>query len=299
MKRLNKIKVQFGQWLKFLFSAIRYHLGNCILIDAWVWPSLGGIKKHNFGDDINVPLLEALTGKHVSLLKKVKSKDDYLLAIGSIVDSLTTEKAIIWGSGYLAHDKPLLHLPKKVCAVRGPLTQKKLEEYGVKCPCVYGDPALLLPLIFTPSVKKTYKFGIIPHFHDYDLPHVKKFREDHPEVLFIKMENYTSWKDVIAQICSCENIVSSSLHGLIVSDAYGVPNVYVKFSELVEGGEFKFKDYMGGVKRNYFPPIDFSLNVDLEKVIQEVQNYIRIDYDYRPLLRAFPYNLSKNFRNMI
>lgn len=71
--------------------------------------------------------------------------------------------------------------------------------------------------------------GIIPHYVDYKLPYVEEFRKEHPEILFIDLQNYKKWHDIIDQILSCEKIISSSLHGLILSDAYGIPNIRVNF----------------------------------------------------------------------
>ena len=278
---------------------IRYRMGGCVLVSAWIQPSLFGIKKNNFGDDINKPLIEKLTGKHVSFLKKVKSSDEHLLAIGSVVDSLANAQSVIWGSGYLADTYPLLHKPKRVCAVRGPLTREVLLSYGVECPEVYGDPAILMPLIYNPTPNKRYKLGIIPHYHDFNIPLLESFRESHTDVLFINMEKYDSWKGVINSICSCERIISSSLHGLILSDAYHIPNVYVQFSDMVEGGDFKFKDYMGGVGRIYQKPVNFRDSIDLSVLDPFFDAYKIVVYDYKILLQSFPYNLSGKFRKLI
>ena len=48
---------------------------------------------------------------------------------------------------------------------------------------------------------------------------------------------------VIDRIASCDCIASSSLHGLIVSHAYGVPAVWIKFRDLPSGDDVKFHDY--------------------------------------------------------
>lgn len=292
-------KSMFSRFLKTLLATVRYRIGGCVLVNAWVQPSLFGIERHNLGDDINKPLIESLSGKHVSFVNKVKYKDEHLIAIGSVVDSLTTEDSIIWGGGYLSNKKDLPHKPKKVCAVRGPLTRNVLISYGVECPEVYGDPALLMPLIYNPPKNKKYNLGIIPHFHDYNTPQLESFRTSNPDVLFINMGNYESWRDVIDKICSCERIISSSLHGLILSDAYKIPNVYVQFSDMVEGGEFKFKDYMGGVGRMYQPPVDYKESIDLKKLDPIFNTYRIIEYDYRILLQAFPYHLSYKFQRII
>lgn len=278
---------------------IRYRLGGCVLVSAWVQPSIFGIKKNNFGDDINKPLIEKLTGKHVSFLKKVNCSDEHLLAIGSVVDSLTTEQSVIWGSGYLTDTKPLLHSPKRVCAVRGPLTRRVLLSYGVECPEVYGDPVLLMPYIYKPKSNKRYKYGIIPHYCDFDLPHLRAYRQLNPNILFINMGHYSSWQDIIEQVCSCERIISSSLHGLIISDAYQIPNVYVQFSDMIQGGEFKYKDYMKGVGRDYYNPINFKSSIDLTLLEPFLSSYKPLDYDPMTLLKAFPYKLTGKFQDII
>ena len=58
----------------------------------------------------------------------------------------------------------------KFLAVRGPFSADKLVEEGYPRCTVYGDPALLLPLVYTPITKEKCKVGIIPHLRD--LPHI-------------------------------------------------------------------------------------------------------------------------------
>lgn len=59
----------------------------------------------------------------------------------------------------------------------------------------------------------------------------------------IKMEGYKNWLEVLDQICSCEYIASSSLHGLIMSEAYDIPNLWIELSGKLMGGHFKFHDF--------------------------------------------------------
>jgi pyruvyltransferase len=85
-----------------------------------------------------------------------------------------------------------------------------------------------------------YRIGIVPHFVDQDSEIVKSLSEG-PDVKVIYVQN--NYDIFINEIASCDFILSSSLHGLILSDAYGIPNKWISLSDKVIGGEFKFKDY--------------------------------------------------------
>lgn len=79
--------------------------------------------------------------------------------------------------------------------------------------------------------------------------------KDNKDVLFINISNYGRWNDFIDKVNSCEVIVSSSLHGVIISDAYRVPNIWVKFyEEETEKKDFKFQDYFLSVKKEVSEP---------------------------------------------
>ena len=282
-----------------LFGYIKYFFHPWIMLDGYIKFKDGQIINNNLGDDINFPLLKALTGREVvyhsqSTLWRIPR----LLCIGSIIENFSSENTIIWGSGCIYGNKTIKEKPKKVHAVRGKLTRQVLLEQGIPCPEVYGDPALLLPYIYTPLSEKKYKYGFIPHYVDYNLPHVKDFREKHPEVLYIKFYDYKSWQDVIEQINSCEFIISSSLHGLIISDAYKIPNVHVSFSDLIVGGDFKYKDYFSGVGREYTTPLDCRNEISLNIIAKTLETYKFINYDPQTLLKAFPYKLLPIYQKL-
>ena len=279
---------------------LRHYLSNEIVINGYFfYNDDGSLKNNNFGDDINFPLIRELTGKQVRQEWKVGLKNlENILCIGSIIDCCN-EHSLIWGAGAISDNIIMHHTPKKIYAVRGPLTRKLLLEYRIDCPEIYGDPALLLPLIYAPKTEKKYKYGFIPHCIDYDLPHVVKFREEHPEILFIKFEGYTSWHNVIDLINSCENIISSSLHGLIVSDAYGIPNVRIMLSDNIVGGDFKYKDYYGGVKRKYRDPVDCRVEIEFDKIIDEFRYSEKISFNAQKLLKTFPYKLRHKYKMLV
>ncbi len=285
-----------------VFRYLRYRFSAAIIVNGWFYFEDGALAKNNFGDDICFPILERLTGCKVIALEQTQLRRlPHLVCIGSVVDFMPDKQVILWGGGTIMGKKeqPLPMSLRKVCAVRGPLTRDWLLGHGVDCPAIYGDPALLLPLVYKPKVNRRYKVGFVPHYADYSLPHVEAFRQAHPEVCFIRLQHYTSWQQVIDEICSCDCIVSSSLHGLIVSDAYGVPNVRACFSDLICGGDYKYKDYYGGVGRQYVEPLDFRHEIDLDVVDSQIASYRPIHFNLIELLRAFPYRLAPDFRKLM
>lgn len=290
----------FKSFIQKSYFSLCHLVRRDILLSSWIFPVRLGYVNNNFGDDINIPLLKALTGKKVVIHHSTFcNHSTNILCIGSIIEGFSDKYSIIWGSGALHGMETMKCKPKKVCAVRGPLTRDYLMKQEIECPTVYGDPALLFPLIYTPNAEKKYKLGIVTHYVDYNLPHVKTFREQHPEVLFIKLRNYESWQTVIDEITFCEAIASSSLHGLIISDAYHIPNVRVKFSNEIEGGDFKYRDYFGGVNRVYLETVDWTSDINIELLTSSINEYKILEYTPKELLKAFPYKLTTKFRNII
>ena len=195
---------------------------------------------------------------------------------------LCNKDTIVWGSGIRDIDQ---NINKGIIkSVRGPLTRKRLLEIGCYCPPIYGDPGLLLPLYYNPVVEKKYTLGIIPHYIHYDI--VSKMYNGLKGIKVIKLIN----KDielVINDILSCEKTISSSLHGLIVSDAYNIPNKWVKFNNKINGDDTKYYDYFKSVKRVDINYIDCS---NYKKIPENTYNIIKdvnISYDINYIQEKF------------
>lgn len=253
-----------------------YVFRHAIIVNGYVddhtWR---GIRHRNWGDDLNYYFLRELTGRPVIMYHNFKLAKwlhlNNFLCIGTLLDAVNYSNAetIVWGSGVSGQERTFVH-PKKMLSVRGPKTKEFCDRYGVQCSEVYGDPALLLPLVYQPhrgvqcsiaasSVqevqKASYRLGIIPHVVDLHHPVIEEIREKYAdEILIIDLAHYEKWTDVIDQICSCERILSSSLHGLIVSDAYQVPSCWIELSGNISGGYFKFYDYAFSVNRCFETP---------------------------------------------
>lgn len=288
------------EWIRCLPMMYQILTGRAVAVRAWVEVDDDcNVVPHNFGDDINKPLLEALLGRKIVFVGNLRIPRPGIMAIGSLLPWNSTNDVYIWGTGMLQEiNRPVIGTPVRVCAVRGPRTRAYLTANGVECPEIYGDPALLLPLIYSPHREERYKIGIIPHWSEIDLPHVQRYREQNPEVLFINFKSYDTWQSVIDQICSFKLIISSSLHGLIISDAYGVKNVYAKFSNLVDGGDYKYHDYMKGIGREWRKPLNYREAIDIDAAIEISNSYHPISFDSTKLLRAFPFPLTPKFKTL-
>lgn len=122
--------------------------------------------------------------------------------------------------------------------VRGPLTAKVL---GVEC--LYGDGGLLLPYYYRPPKTVRKGIGVVPHYVDYALardmgcPNVIDVRQD--------VESFVN------EISRYELIAASSLHGIVIAEAYGIPAVRISFptSTSIASFRFKHKDYYLGTDR--------------------------------------------------
>ena len=69
-----------------------------------------------------------------------------------------------------------------------------------------------------------------------------QFADRYPaQVTVINVRRHPS--AVIRDIASCGAILSSSLHGLVVADSYGIPAAWTSGSPPLTGGDFKFQDY--------------------------------------------------------
>lgn len=256
----------------------------------WISYALPRWKKsnYNWGDDVNSVLVEMISSKVAIPYQYSWFKKTHYLCIGSIIQWYSDEDAVIWGSGLL-YPVDSMKLPKQVLAVRGPLTRECLIKCGIPCPPVYGDPALLFPRYYKPTIEKRYKFGIICHVSEINnLKNILSLKE---ECLFINIKKYGTWTHFIDQILSCEMILSSSLHGIIISDAYSIPNIWCQFTDyMAENSGFKFRDYYLSVGKNIDRPYLFSNQLDIEKLellIKENWNKPVIDLDL--LLRICPF----------
>lgn len=202
--------------------------------------------KFNFGDILTPHILDYFTINYKMVSDPINAD---AMCIGSIIRR-ATNNMIVLGSGTI-NSKHQLNSQADYRFVRGPLTRKHILDSGGKCPEIYGDPALLLPL-FCPEETKEFDIGITPHYVDFNL-----VKEKYPKYKIIQLENKNPL-EVAREISKCKKIISSSLHGIIAAHAYGIPAAWTKFSNNVKGDDIKFKDYYA--------------SINLDAVISTVEN---------------------------
>lgn len=247
---------------------------------------------YNWGDDVNKYLVERLSGKKVIPYQCAQRKHTHYVCIGSVLQWHSDEEAIVWGAGL--REPHSVRSCKKILAVRGPLTRTELITQGFECPEVYGDPVLLMPLFYKPVIKKKYVIGVIPHFSELDTFFVQKLLNRN-DVHFIDIKHYGTYEHFVDEILSCEYILSSSLHGCIVSDAYEVPNLWCQFTDYkAESDGFKFKDYYQSVHKSIESPYDMRKINDLSGIINVVNNHwTKNEIDLDLLLSCCPFKKGK------
>ena len=202
-------------------------------------PALG--PNYNLGDYLSYFVVEyakLINGITNDRVKKTR----HLYAVGSILD-FGYQDATVWGSG-LIRDKSDFRWRKfrklDIRSVRGPETRRVLMANGYQCPESYGDPAILTPLLYTPkNVEKTYDYKVIQHYS------LQKASENNLSPVVGK-----DWTVFIDQLLEAKLVISSSLHGIILAEAYGIPAVMLKPGNL---DYFKYRDYYYSTERYDFP----------------------------------------------
>jgi pyruvyltransferase len=191
----------------------------------------------NWGDALSPVIVNLLSGKQV--VHREGLHHDRYLVLGSILGGANS-RSEVWGSGFIRAGERVVEKPRAVHAVRGPLTRDMLVSQAVECPDVFGDPALLLPRFFRPDVEKRFEIGIVPHYADKSHGWIERVRRD-SSVHVLNIESGIA--EFVREALSCQVILSSSLHGLICADSYGIPSAWLKLSDQVVGRDFKFRDY--------------------------------------------------------
>lgn len=210
----------------------------------------------NFGDAINPMIVGHMAGREVAHQGPRKAD---MFAIGSmlqVVKRSHKEKrdkgnVVVWGTGLLnpvfGHD----FLDNvELALVRGPVTAALLKRELKR----FGDPGLLINEVLPFDGTRTDRIGIVPHYTLMEDEALRAFADSDPAYLLIDPRGDAA--EVCLQIASCAHVFASSLHGLIVADAYGVPNTWIE----PQGQSWlKYHDYAASIgRRDMRAPCSYS-----------------------------------------
>lgn len=174
---------------------------------------------YNFGDALGIEVMKRLQGKRFAY-GPIKTAD--LFITGTVAPLIemhggAKEGAILAGVGTDPVKETKYDWQNKydIRLVRGPLTR---DKWGLAKDMPMGDPGLLTAELYG-SFERKYRIGYIRDWKD---------RTKAPEELAatpgsITIDAGSAPEEVIPLIASCDRVITSSLHGAIVADSYGIP----------------------------------------------------------------------------
>jgi hypothetical protein len=244
--------------------------------------------KPNFGDWLSPALCELLSSRSV---EHARPNDCDLVAVGSILHRVKhrwfNRRVHVWGTGFMEELSPIKS-SHRYQAVRGWRTAQQLRGVEIK---TVGDPGLLVDLLLPEfaTVAKTAPLGVIPHYKDREDARVTALASQIPGAVVLDV--FSEPLEFLRRAAACEFILSSSLHGLIVADSFGIPNFWISLSDSVRGSGFKFADYYSVFGIENPQPLDLTraLSIGLLKELAKAYQRPRLAEIKRELLAAFPF----------
>jgi hypothetical protein len=202
----------------------------------------------NWGDLLGPLLLERFAGVQTAWEPFETAE---LVTVGSVLQLMPRDwPGIVAGAGMLKRSSPFRYGPHtEILALRGPRTAR-----GVPGDYALGDPGLLADELLSQLPLKEHLLGILPHWHDRELEHRPEFLRYKPLIIHANEPPL----DVIRKIGSCRKLVTSSLHGVIVADAFGIPRRIEEMSLTRMDTNFKFADYCASVRMRFVTGVTAS-----------------------------------------
>ncbi len=220
--------------------------------------------------------------------------NNVIWAIGSILD-FAPKNAIVWGSGFREYNSKTK--ANKILAVRGFLS-KKLLNISSNNRIEIGDPAILLPIVYPREVNGTKKIAIIPHYKEVE--NFKNFNTNQYDIIDPRTSDI---EEFINKIVQYEYVLSSSLHGIIISHSYGVKALWIKYGN-VGSSDFKYHDYFSSVNISNYPELNALKAIELP--VAEIENLFKIytkqsfpqcelSEIQKKLIKCAPFNLKSEY----
>ena len=222
----------------------------------------------NAGDFLSLFLGPMIAGRPAVTTHPQRANQDAVVIVGS---TLQWNVTYWWGPGFMTPDQTLTSVNPQIFSVRGPLSYDQLQNPSI--PKVFGDIGSLISWFYQPRNKnKRYDLCLIPHYVDAEESELLtrtlepwKNSNNHL-VINIKDPLFT----IMDQLVQCRFALSSTLHGIIFADSYGIPNAHIQLSQNVRGGFHKFDDYYRSINRTRIS-LQVSENTKSSEILQFVQ----------------------------
>ena len=283
----------------------------------------------NLGDALSAVMVSLLAGLPVEHIAH-ESKRLRMAAVGTIGHSLKEGEVVVWGTGSSRWRNPSAPADQRVpvaplpgtrlhiAATRGPVSRRILG--GTRTgPAVYGDPVWLLPRFHPAPRQKKWKLGVIIHLADLQdrsfevRPKAEHIRYEIPAELAgdvrlihtVTPIGLDGMRARLDEILECERIVSTSLHGMVFAESYGIPCLYfspraprgLHMAELDPDGtlDLRIIDLYRGLGRTSLPIYGQPRRerTDWPALMAAIdQAWAPPEFDTPPLLEAFPLDLN-------
>lgn len=249
--------------------------------------NLEWVDNGNLGDSLGPVIYNWMLQRKGLSVDQAARKTFHLFTCGSLI-GVGIFDTVIWGSGIHIVDniKSLLSMKGireyDIRAVRGPVTERILLDCGYQCPDIYGDPAILMPFIYQPeNSDKKQDVSLVLHYY---LKNQNTLGRDDCHLLNIATADYRAF---INEICESRKVISSSLHGIILAETYGVPAVFLNTGGYVDKALLKYYDWYYSTGR-YNVKIARTVEEALEMEPMPIPNLSAMQSQ---LMEAFPYDL--------
>lgn len=269
----------------------------------------------NWGDTLNLFLASVLGNPNKYTFKPSRqsvengtSTEPLLLGAGSIADIPVncSGPVYMWGTGMI-RDAPMPARAQSwhITGVRGKYTQAAVKHGLGRDTAITGDPAVLLPKLppFNSMRANGTKLCIIPHYVDIDMVMQSALFRN---ISFVSILSKTP-HDFIKSLLQCGRTMSSSLHGIIASHAFGIKSKHILLSDNVVGDRFKFKDYYSSVgllqeaaslELNVSNPTSFRRQLQFAMDVLDASTVPDMTELHCRLLTTFPFELSPTARRL-
>ncbi len=242
-------------------------------------------EKPNLGDELSPVIYNwMLNRKCLGQSKDYKTR--CLLAVGSVLGTFLYHSTV-WGTG--VHYFPSMDNCFRwriirnldIRALRGPITQDFMRRCGYLAEnqtVPLGDPAILMPLIYQSNAGKKYEISLIQHYKDNKI--------EAKDINHINIQT-SDYKAFIDQVVASKRVISSSLHGIILAEAYGVPAVFYLSNDYIQYQMPKYLDWYWSTGR-YSVKVARTIEEALAMEPMELPDLKKMQQD---LLDSFPYDI--------